>query len=201
MALAATCSTQDSAAAETKWQLDQLFGQRRRWRLAGALALVLGRAAAVESAVSFGVGASGSRISASIALVHTSWRRPILPSSVGACAPQRLPLCTLGHRILAYSASCARNGAARATALPVRRAQSVDQWNVAVWWSFREKNRNLKMSAVCECVVGWTCLRYHRPCIELLSRMVCGRTRDSDAFTWPIFPVAPVTPGAHDERR
>ena len=89
--------------------------------------VVLARVTAIAKAASFAVAASAERFCASTPAGQAGWQRAVLPPLDGSCSAQLEALSTLGHRILAYSASCARNGAARAMRQPLGRARCIDR--------------------------------------------------------------------------
>ena len=98
--------------------LHELFGLRLRRLFAGSTAIVLMLAAELVRTVSIVVGGRVGRFSASTSGVRRGWRPAIVLPVRGSCAPPGGRISTLGVGIRTSAASCAQNGAARATLPP-----------------------------------------------------------------------------------
>ena len=98
--------------------MEELFGQQHPRHRAAVMAIVLGLASALENTISFVVEGRAGRSSASTSGVRRGWRPAIVLPVRGSCAPPGGRISTLGVGIRTSAASCAQNGAARATLPP-----------------------------------------------------------------------------------
>ena len=99
--------------------MEELFGQQHPRHRAAVMAIVLGLASALENTITFVVEVwRVGRFSASTSGVRRGWRPAIVLPVRGSCAPPGGRISTLGVGIRTSAASCAQNGAARATLPP-----------------------------------------------------------------------------------
>ena len=171
-------TTAGIAAAAPRSELNELNGRRGRSELFCAMDTTRALYAELKSASQSLICGRGIQLSALIArgLVGAVF----MPSSDGSFVRWRQRILMVDGSILAYSARCARHCAARSMPLPRCGARSRRGWPDSRRMPVcQQKKRDVDMVTVWVKVVGWRRTRYHRPCIELLSRMVCGRMRGS----------------------
>ena len=95
--------------------LHELFGQRDHRQLAGATAIILGLASALENTIGIVVGGRAGRNSSPSRLMRLGLQLLCHRPSLGDCLPSAGRIWTLDGRADMGATSCAWNGAARAT--------------------------------------------------------------------------------------